>query len=292
VKPPRFKYHDPTTLDEALSLLASYGDDAKVLAGGQSLMPVLNFRLARPGHLIDINRVAELSSVGDSDGALALGALVRQRALERSDLIRERCPLISQALPYIGHPQIRNRGTIGGSVAHADPAAELPAVMLALDAKLTLRKVGGERVVAAEEFFITHLTTVLEPDELLIRIDLPAWPERTGSAVKEVAMRLGDFALGGVATMLTLGADGQVARARIACFGVDDRPIRVAEAEESLVGARPGERAFAEAGRIVTERVEPSDDIHASAGYRKRLAGILTTRALVESYGPIKELAA
>ena len=292
MKPPRFKYHDPTTLDEALSLLASYGDDAKVLAGGQSLMPVLNFRLARPGHLIDINRIAELASVGDSDGALALGALLRQRALERSDLIRQRCPLISQALPYIGHPQIRNRGTVGGSVAHADPAAELPAVMLALDAKLRLRKAGGERVVAAEEFFITHLTTVLEPDELLVRIDLPAWPERTGSAVKEVAMRLGDFALGGVATMLTLGADGQVARARIACFGVDDRPIRVVEAEESLVSARPGEKAFAEAGRIVTERVEPSDDIHASAGYRKRLAGILTTRALADSYGPIKELAA
>ena len=292
MKPPRFKYHDPTTLDEALELLAEYGEDAKVLAGGQSLMPVLNFRLARPGHLIDINRIAELSSLSHDGGGLSIGAMVRQRALERSAPVLERCPLIGQALPFIGHPQIRNRGTIGGSVAHADPAAELPALMLALDAQLVLRRAGGERVVAAEEFFITHLTTVLEPDELLVRIDLPAWPDRTGSSLKEVAMRLGDFALGGVATTLTLGSDGRATRARIVCFGVDDRPIRVAEAEQSLEGATPGEAAFAEAGRIVSARVEPSDDIHASAGYRKRLAGVLTSRALAESYALTKELAA
>jgi carbon-monoxide dehydrogenase medium subunit len=217
--------------------------------------------------------------------------MVRQRRLERSELIRERCPLISQALPYVGHPQIRNRGTIGGSVAHADPAAELPSVMLALDANLVIRREGGERTVPAAEFFVTHLTTVLEPDELLLRLDVPAWPERTGSSVQEVAMRMGDFALGGVATTLTLGDDGSISRTRIVCFGVDDRPLRVEEAEQSLVGAQPGQAAFSEAGRVVSARVEPSDDIHASAGYRKRLAGVLTERALAASYTTIKEQA-
>jgi carbon-monoxide dehydrogenase medium subunit len=292
VKPPRFTYHDPPTLDAALDLLAQYGDEAKILAGGQSLMPVLNFRLARPANLIDINAIGELATVetGAAGAPLALGALVRQRGLERSAVVRQHCPLIGQALPYVGHPQIRNRGTLGGSLAHADPAAELPAVIVASESQLTVQNKTRTRTIAAEDFFVGQLTTVLEPDEMLVRIDIPAWPEQTGSSLQEVAMRLGDFALGGVATTLTLGADGRVARARIVCFGVGERPLRQTEAEQSLVGATPGDEAFAEAGRLVSARVEPTEDIHASAGYRKRLAGILTRRALAESHSRIRQV--
>jgi carbon-monoxide dehydrogenase medium subunit len=291
MKPPRFKYHDPYTLDEALGLLAHYGDEAKILAGGQSLMPILNFRLARPANLIDVNGIPHLDTVEDAaPGGITVGAMVRQRALERSELVRQRCPLISQALPYVGHPQIRNRGTLGGSLAHADPAAELPAVMVTADARFTLHKSSGTRVVAAEDFFVGQLTTLLEPDEMLVRIDIPASPERTGSSLQEVAMRLGDFALGGVATTLTIGPDGRIVRARIACFGVGERPLRQTEAEQSLAGATAADTAFEEAGRIVTARVDPSDDIHASASYRKRLAGILTRRALAAAHTSIRDM--
>jgi carbon-monoxide dehydrogenase medium subunit len=296
VKPPRFKYHDPTTLDEALGLLAQYGDEAKILAGGQSLMPALNFRLARPAHLIDVNRIPGLAALGDNHDSgsrelTTIGAMVRQRTLERSDLVRQRCPLITQALAFVGHAQIRNRGTLGGSLAHADPAAELPAVMVATGAQLTLQRRGSSRVVAAEEFFVGQLTTVIQPDEMLVRIDVPAWAEQTGSSLQEVAIRLGDFALGGVATTLTLGFDGRVSQARIVCFGVEERPVRQVEAEQSLEGATPGDAAFAEAGQLVSARVQSSDDIHASASYRQRLAGILTRRALAASLTSIKVVA-
>jgi carbon-monoxide dehydrogenase medium subunit len=289
MKPPRFKYHDPTTLDDALELLAQYGDESKILAGGQSLMPVLNFRLARPANLIDVNGIAELAGLADAGGGLSLGAMVRQRALERSDLVRQRCPPIIQALPFVGHAQIRNRGTVGGSLAHADPAAELPAVMVAADATFTLRSRTAERVVEAEEFFVGQLVTVLAPDEMLIRIDIPGLPEQTGSSVQEVAMRLGDFALAGVVTTLTLDASARVSRARIVCFGVGERPLRQREAEQSLQGAVPGDTAFAEAGRLVSARVQPTDDIHASAGYRQRVAAVLTRRALTASLSTIRE---
>jgi len=236
MKPPRFSYHDPATAEEALGLLAAHGDAARVLAGGQSLMPLLNFRLARPGHVIDVNRVAALATVSPGpDSGLRIGALVRQRTLERSPLIRERSPMIGQAMPFVGHPQIRTRGTLGGSLAHADPAAELPAVMVALGARLTLRSARGQRTVAAEDFFVAALTTALAPDELLTEVALPPWPARTGSSVQEVAIRLGDFALGGVAAALTLDAQGRVAGARVVCFGVGPRPLRAR-------GFRPGGR--------------------------------------------------
>jgi aerobic carbon-monoxide dehydrogenase medium subunit len=310
MKPPRFKYHDPATLEDALALLAQYGDDAKVLAGGQSLMPILNFRLARPAHLIDVNRIGELATLrtsgGDASvsgasglsdhasasGGLLLGAMIRQRALERSDRVRERCPLIAQAMPFVGHSQIRNRGTLGGSLAHADPAAELPAVIVAADAMLTLRKRTSRRVVAAADFFVGQLATVIEPDEMLAHIEVPAWPAQTGSSVQEVAMRLGDFALAGVVTALTLNSGGRIARARIVCFGVEDRPFRQLEAEQSLEQAMPSDQAFAEAGRIVSARVQPTADIHASAAYRKRLAGILVYRGLTSSLRTIREAVA
>ena len=281
VKPPLFLYADPETVDDALDLLARHGDAARVLAGGQSLMPMLNFRLARPSHVIDINRVGALAAMSHAPGTgLRLGALVRQRTLERSTLIRAHSPLLAEAMPLVGHPQIRTRGTLGGSLAHADPASELPAVMVALDARLTLRRAAGERTIAAEDFFVGALTTVLAPDELLTEIALPPWPERTGANVREVAKRHGDFALGGVAVTLTLDAQGRVAAARIVCFGVGPRPVRAADAEGSLVGGAPSASAFTEAGRLAAAGVDPADDIHASAEYRRRLAGVLTTRGL------------
>ncbi len=293
MKPPRFSYHDPTTVAETLDLLARHGDAARILAGGQSLMPMLNFRLARPGYVIDINRVADLAAVTPgSDGGLSIGPLVRQRALERSEVIRERCPLIAQALPFVGHPQIRARGTLGGSLAHADPAAELPAVMVALGARLTLQRAGGRRTVAAEDFFRAALATALCADELLTEVALPPWPARTGSSLHEVAIRRGDFALGGVAATLTLDGEGRVRDARIVCFGVGPRPLRVADAERSLQGGAPSATAFAEAGRLASAAVDPSDDIHASAAYRKRLAGVLTTRALGAALAAATALAA
>jgi carbon-monoxide dehydrogenase medium subunit len=284
MKPPPFEYADPATVEEALDLLARHGDQASVLAGGQSLVPMLNFRLARPAWVIDVNRVAPLARiVPGADGGLRIGALVRQRALECSEAVRARCPLIARALPFVGHPQIRARGTLGGSLAHADPAAELPAVMVALGARLTLRSARGQRDVGAEEFFVSALTTALAPDELLTEIALPPWPARTGSSVREVAKRPGDFALGGVAATLSLDAQGRIAGARIVCFGVGPVPVRVTAAERALASGAPSASAFTEAGRLATAGVAPADDIHASAAYRKRLAGVLTTRALTDA---------
>jgi carbon-monoxide dehydrogenase medium subunit len=243
--------------------------------------------------VVDINGIGGLAGVTlDADGGLRLGALVRQRTLERSEPIGARCPLIAQAMPFVGHPQIRTRGTLGGSLAHADPAAELPAVMVALGARLTVRSAGGRRTVAAEEFFVSALTTALAPDELLTEIALPPWPARTGSSLLEVAKRHGDFALGGVAATLTLGAHGRVAGARLVAFGVGERPLRAADAERSLVGGAPSAAAFAEAGRLVSAAVDPVTDIHASAAYRRRLAGVLATRALTAAHAAIEEPAA
>jgi len=293
MKPPRFDYHAPASVDEALALLARHGDGARVLAGGQSLMPMLNFRLARPAHLVDINRVRGLDGIAAAaDGGLRLGALVRQRALERSPAVVERSPLIAQAMPFVGHPQIRTRGTLGGSLAHADPAAELPAVMVALDARLAVRSADGERTVKAEDFFVAALTSALRPRELLVEIALPAWPARAGACLREVAIRRGDFALGGAAATLALDGHGRVASARVVCFGVGPTPLRVPAAEASLVGGAPSPAAFAEAGRLASAAADPHEDIHASAGYRKRLAGVLTARALAGALAGIGERAA
>lgn len=283
VKPPLFKYHDPSSLEEALALLATLGEDARVLAGGQSLMPLLNFRMARPAHIVDINGIAELAEASEQANGLSLGAMVRQRELERSDVIGQACPLISQAMPLVGHPQIRNRGTLGGSLAHADPAAELPAVMLAVGANLVVQGKNHQRAIAADDFFSGLLTTALRPDELLVRVEVPRFPIQTGSSVQEVAMRVGDFALAGAVTCLTLDPGGLVSRARIVCFGIADRPLRMREAEASLEGRAPGDAALAEAGQLVSARMQPVEDIHASAAYRRRVCGVLVRRALAES---------
>lgn len=282
MKPPRFTYHDPRSVPEAVRLLTEVGAEGKVLAGGQSLIPLLNFRLAQPRHLIDLNRIPELAYINESahDGGIAIGAMTRQRVAERSPLVRARCPLLVEAIGQIGHLQIRARGTVGGSIAHADPASELPAVLVALDGRVTLTGPNGARTVASDEFFVTYLTTSAAPDELVSEVWFPALPPRTGQAWLEIARRHGDYALVGLGAALTLAADGVVAGARLALTGVGATPVRARVAEERLCGERPGAALFAEAARLVARAVEPDSDLHASAEYRRHVAGILAGRAL------------
>jgi carbon-monoxide dehydrogenase medium subunit len=284
VKPAPFSYHRPETVAEALALLAEHADEAKVLAGGQSLVPTMNFRLARPAQLIDVNRLASLAYVNaPADGTLAIGALTRQRVVERSALVAQASPLLAEGVSLIGHVQIRTRGTIGGSLAHADPAAELPAIVAALDGSLRLARASGERVVPASEFFVDYLTTALEPDELLTEVQLPALPPRTGTAFVELSRRYGDFALVGVAAVVTLDANDRCTRARLAVVGVGATPVRPTQAEQSLAGTTLDAAALKEAGRLVSEVVEPESDVHAPAEYRKHLAGVLVAQALARA---------
>jgi CO/xanthine dehydrogenase FAD-binding subunit len=280
MKPPRFDYLSPRSIDEALGLLARHGDEAKVLAGGQSLVPLLSFRLVRPAYLVDLNGVGGLESIRLDDGHLAIGAMTRQRAVETSPLVRQWCPLLAEAMPQIGHVQIRNRGTIGGSLAHADPASELPAVVAALGGELVLRSARGQRVLRPEEFFVSYLTTAAAPDELLVEVRLPVVPPRTGSAFLEVSRRHGDFALVGVAATVTLNDAGICAGASIALTGVGPTPVLARAAARALVGDKPVREAFEDAGRRVAERVKPDGDLHASSDYRRHLASVLTCRAL------------
>ncbi len=283
MKPPPFEYFEPTSVDEALALLREHGEEAKLLAGGQSLVPLLNFRLARPRYLIDLNRIPALSYIRQQNGGLAIGAMTRQRVVESSELARARCPLLFEAMPLIGHFQIRNRGTIGGSLAHADPAAELPAVVMALGGELVAQRAGGRRVFPPERFFTGYLATALGPDELLVEVRLPALPPRSGWAFLEVSRRHGDFALVGVAAGLTLDDGGVCTDAALALTGVGPTPVRAEEAAGALVGARPTPAAFQEASRKVSERLRPDSDLHASAEYRKHVGGVLTRRALARA---------
>jgi CO/xanthine dehydrogenase FAD-binding subunit len=280
MKPPRFDYLSPRSIDEALGVLARHGDEAKVLAGGQSLVPLLSFRLVRPAYLVDLNDVGGLAGIRLDDGHLAIGAMTRQRAVETSPLVRQRCPLLAEAMPQIGHVQIRNRGTIGGSLAHADPASELPAVVAALDGELVLQSARGQRVLKPEQFFVSYLTTAAAPDELLVEVRVPVAPPRTGSAFLEVSRRHGDFALVGVAATVTLDEAGVCTGAVIALTGVGPTPVLARDAARALVGERPAPTAFEAAGRSVAERVQPDSDLHASSDYRRQLASVLTRRAL------------
>ena len=282
MKPPLFEYADPRTMAEAIALLRQSGDEAKVLAGGQSLVPMLNLRLARPRYLIDINRIHELDYIRLVDGGLEIGACTRQRAVERSALIRERCPLLHDAIQLVGHQQIRNRGTVGGSLAHADPAAELPAVVVALGGRLRVRSAVSERVIRADEFFISYLTTQLRPDELLAAVELPAWPARTGAAFMEISRRAGDFALVGVAAVLALDGGSRVERVGLALMGVHERPFNGGPlADELLRGERVEDGRLRAVAERVGAAVEPGSDIHATADYRRHAAVVLTRRALL-----------
>ncbi|HEY7519118.1 MAG TPA: xanthine dehydrogenase family protein subunit M [Methylomirabilota bacterium] len=283
MKPPRFDYLLPRTLDEALGLLAQHGEEAKVLAGGQSLVPLLNFRLIRPTYLVDLNDIPGLDGIRVDDGHLAIGAMTRQRAAETSPIVRERCPLLAEAMPQIGHVQIRNRGTIGGSLAHADPAGELPAVVAALDGELLLRSRRGERRLKPSQFFVGYLSTATAPDELLVEARVPVSPPRTGTAFMEVSRRHGDFALVGVAATVTVDGGGVCTGCAIAVTGVGPTPVVAGEAAGALVGVKPTADVLAEVGRRVSSALAPDSDLHASADYRKHLAGVLTRRALARA---------
>lgn len=279
MKPAPFDYVVPRTVSEAVAALAEAGDDAKVLAGGQSLMPLLNFRLARPTLLVDLNRVAELAYIGEKEGGWSIGAMTRQATLERDATITRAYPLLADALGWVGHHAIRSRGTFGGSLAHADPAAELPAVAVCLDAQLTVRGPTGDRLVRAEDFFQGYLTTVLKPDEILVDTWLPPSARATGQAWTEFARRHGDFALVGVGVSLTLADIDRVASARIVLTGVGGRPFRAREAETLLVGGTIEERIRAAADGV-RSTIDPDADIHATKAYRAHLAGVLTERAI------------
>ncbi len=282
MKPAPFEYLAPDSLAAALEALAAHGGEAKLLAGGQSLIPAMNFRLAQPAVLIDLNRVSELDFVESlADGGVRIGALARQRRMERDPAVARAAPLLAEALPHVAHPQIRNRGTFGGSLAHADPAAELPAVAVALEARLRLRSARGERWVPAEDFFLGLFTTALEPDEALIEVVLPPPAPGRGSAFLEVARRHGDYAQVGVAACITLGGDGRIAAARLVYLSVGDAPVVARRAAAALVGERPSPAAFAAAAATAAEaEMDPGGDIHASAAFKRHLARVVTQRAL------------
>lgn len=280
MKPAPFRYLAPRTLDEALAHKAQHGDDAKFLAGGQSLVPTMNFRLAQPAVLIDINGLAALGGIREDTGAVGIGALTRYRALQASALIAAKLAPVNEALPHVAHPQIRNRGTIGGNLAHADPASELPAVMLALDARLRAQSARGERWIDARDFFVGTLSTALRDDEMLVEIRCPALPARSGTSFQEVARRRGDFALAGAVAVIALDANGICTHARLAFCGAGPTPMRGPQAERALIGQRVTEVRIRNAAALAEREVDPMGNMHASAAFQRHLAGVLARRVL------------
>ena len=290
MKPAPFTYHRPSSLDAALSLLTELtdaGEEAKVLAGGQSLLPVMALRLAAPAHLIDIARIPGLDQITAGPDGVRIGALVRHAQAERSDQLARWAPMVHQAMPWIGHRAIRTRGTVVGSIAHADPAAEMPAVCLALGATMHVVSSVTERTVSAADFFTGYLSTALGENEILTAVEFPGWPDRTGSAVVELSRRSGDYALLGLACGLVVDEDNTIANAALGFFGAASTPVRVAEAEEALIGRLPTRGTFAVAAEVVCDLLEPTGDLHATADYRKHIAGVLTKRGLAEAAGRI-----
>jgi carbon-monoxide dehydrogenase medium subunit len=282
MKLPPVEYEAPTTVADAVGLLAEHLDEASVLAGGQSLIPLLAMRLARPAVLIDINGIDELHGVSAVDGWMTVGAMTREYVAEESETVGEALPLLAAALPLIGHEAIRSRGTIGGSLAHADPAAELPAVARALDAEFVVRGPSGERVIPAAEWFEGFLTTSRRPDELLTQVRFPTAGPGTGTSFQEVARRHGDFAIVGLAASLTL-AQGAISEARLAFAGMSDVPVRATDAEDLLIGETPSAELFEEAARRATGDLDPPADLHGSSDYRKKVAAALVRRGLREA---------
>jgi CO/xanthine dehydrogenase FAD-binding subunit len=278
LKPPRFKYVAPETVDDVVSLLADHADEAQVLAGGQSLIPLMNLRLARPETLVDINRVPALAGV-TANGSLTIGATTRQAAVARSPEVRAAAPMVAEALRFVGHPGTRARGTFGGIAAHADPASEIPAVLLALDAEVTAIGPAGSRTIAAADLFVTTFTTSLLETELLTSVRLPVPTPGTRWGFQQVARRHGDFALVGVAAVAHVDDSGRCTRARIVLSGVADVPVSAAEAQEHLVGGDL-EQGAEEAGRLAAAALQPPDDFHATSSYRKRVAQTLVARAV------------
>jgi carbon-monoxide dehydrogenase medium subunit len=282
MKPAPFEYRAPDTLEEALELLTEHGSEAKILAGGQSLIPSMNFRVLQPGMLIDINRIEGLDGIQttDSDG-VSVGALARQASLEHDPIIKKHTPLLHETLPHIAHPQIRNRGTIGGSLVHADPASELPVYALARDARMRIRNAREERWVDASDFFLGMFTTALNLDEMLVEIEISAPPPGFGWSFQEMARRRGDYAMMGVAAWVVIASDGTCADARLVYLNAGDGPVRAKEAEAALKGQPIGAEIIDEAATIASEQeIDPFGSVHATESFQRHLAHVLTRRAL------------
>jgi carbon-monoxide dehydrogenase medium subunit len=282
MKPAPFKYALPRSLREALELKAKHGDEARFLAGGQSLIPIMNFRLAQPEVLIDLNGLSELDYVRQVDsGALRVGALTRHREMLVNPLVRSRQPLVTEAMKQVAHPQIRNRGTLCGNLAHADPASEMPAVMMALEARFHARSATTDRWIDAEAVFRGVFETALTSTEMLVEVEIPALPDRTGTAFVEVARRPGDYAVIGVAAVVGLDKEGTCARSRLAYCNAHQTPVRSLAAENTLVGKRISDKEARAAGERESREINPPDDLHSSGAYKRHLIGVLTRRAVV-----------
>jgi CO/xanthine dehydrogenase FAD-binding subunit len=280
VKPAVFDYHSPSELEEALSLLDEFGYDAKVMSGGQSLIPMMNMRLARPKVLIDINKIAELNFINITDSVIQIGGLTRHYQVEESKEIEQVCPLLTEGMKLIGHSQIRSRGTIGGSVVHADPTAELPVMFSTLGATITLASSEGQRTVTTDEFFMTYLTTTIEMNEILVSIEIPIPPANTGYAIDEFTLRKGDFAIVLAAASVTLDEDGRVKAATLCLGGVDGVPVLLDEVTDGLIGKFPDRDLISECCNGIGDLVDPEPDIHASAEYRRDLCITYAKRVL------------
>jgi carbon-monoxide dehydrogenase medium subunit len=283
MKPPSFEYHAPTTIEEALKLLRDLGPEAKPLAGGQSLVPMMNFRIAHPSHLVDLNRVSGLSYIRVENGHLCIGAMTRHRDVEDSEIIKKSWPLLSGVMKHVAHVQIRNRGTIGGSLSHADPAAELPAVVGALDGELVLRRGTATRTLSAEGFFLGALTTAAQPDELVVEVRIPELPANTSWAFDELSRRRGDFAIVGVAAVVKCGRLNKIDFLRLSFTGVDQKFVRSRRAEDILLGREPTTQVIAEVARVAASELNPPSDIHASSDYRREVAEVMAGRVLTQA---------
>lgn len=282
MKPPPFKYIAPSTVDEALNVLSSQGDDVKILAGGQSLTPMLNFRLVHPKMLVDINRIKELAFIAESGAGLRIGSLSRHRTIETSDSIKNKCPILAAAAEHVAHVAIRTRGTFGGSLAHADPAAEFPMIALLLDSTINIRGPGGARAVPAKEFFVNLFTTAVMPGEILTDVYIPEFPPGMGWGFQELARRPGDFAIAiAAATVMMRGR--KCKEVRISMGGVGPIPLRASAAEKLLEGQEPDDKVLEAAGKAASEASDPSNDLHGSAEFRRHVLNVLTQRALREA---------
>ncbi|MBM4330689.1 MAG: xanthine dehydrogenase family protein subunit M [Deltaproteobacteria bacterium] len=288
MKPSAFEYFTPATVTEAIGLLERYGEEAKVLAGGQSLIPMMNFRVARPKVLVDINQVKDLDYIREEKDELVIGGLTRERAVEVSPLVQKKCPILSEAISYIGHLPIRTRGTMGGSLVHADPTAEIPVVVSALEGKMKVAGPSGERLLGADEFFVTYLTSALDPLEILVEVRIPTLPPNTGWSFMEFNRRYGDFGIVSVAALLFMGDKERCQKASLALGGVGPTPLRTRKAEKLLAGQVITDALIAKAGIQASQETEPESDYHASAEYRRNLARVFTQRSLTEAWNKVK----
>jgi len=291
MKPAPFEYHAPTSLEQALDLMSRHAGEAKVLAGGQSLVPAMNFRVVQPGMLIDLNRVAELSYIREEGDVIRIGSMARERHLEFDASIAKRTPLLHEATPFIAHPQTRNRGTIGGSIVHADPAAELPVLMLASSARLKAKSASGERWIDARDFFVGMFTTALESDEILVEIELPFSPPRTGWSFMEVAPRAGDYAMMGVAALVVLNESGKCKAAKLVYLNAGDGPVDATEAAQLLQGETITGKQIEDAAALASEKeINPFGNMHASVDFQRHLARVLTKQVLQKAVQRAGEL--